>query len=66
MSELLSTEEFVALAKSGKMNDAIVIVDNDSVDAYIGNDRVCNFHDEGPQRALIDVLVALGVNAELP
>lgn len=66
MSDLLSTEEFIALAKSGKMGDAVVIVDNDCVDAYIGDDKVCDFHGDAPRRALIDVLAALGVSAEYP
>jgi hypothetical protein len=57
--------EFVTAAKEGHFTGR-VIVDNDQVYAYEGDEEVCDFEDCGPEGALIEVLTALGVKAERP
>ena len=56
---------FVNAAQSGEFK-GVVIVDNDCVYAYVGDEEVFDFNDANPEEVLIDVLEALGVNAERP
>lgn len=58
-----SAAEFVKDVQDGKFKGE-VIVDNDCVHAYSGEDMVFDFNDDGPEGALIAVLKALGVNAQ--
>lgn len=60
-----SVAEFVKAAQGGKFK-GVVIVDNDCVNAYVGDDEVFDFDDAGPEGALIDVLEAIGAKAERP
>lgn len=60
-----TTDEFVKAVKDGKFSGKVV-VDNDCVNAYEGGEEVFDFEDAGPEGVLIDVLTALGVNAERP
>jgi hypothetical protein len=57
--------DFIIAAKAGKFTGR-VIVDNDQVTAYEGDEIVCDFEDCGPDGALIEVMAALGVKAERP
>lgn len=66
MSEFYSTDDFVEAAVNGELADVSVLVDNDNVSAYRGDEMVCDFNDAGPQQALLEVLTALGVKAEYP
>jgi len=66
MSEFYSTDEFIEAAVNGELADVSVVVDNDNVSAYRGDEQVCDFNDAGPQQALLEVLTALGVKAEYP
>ena len=60
-----SAAEFVRAAQSVKFK-GVVIVDNDCVTAYVGDDTVFDFDESGPECALIDVLEAIGAKAERP
>lgn len=60
-----TTKAFVKAVQAGGFAGS-VIVDNDCVNAYEGDEEVCDFEDNGPEGALIDVLSALGVSAERP
>lgn len=60
-----TTEAFVKAVQAGVFTGR-VIVDNDCVNAYEGDEEVCDFEDAGPEGALVDVLEALGTKAERP
>jgi hypothetical protein len=64
--------EFIAAAKAGELEGVTVTVDNDSVYAYRhdeendDSEKVYGFNDAGPREVLIELLCALGVEAEYP
>jgi hypothetical protein len=58
-----TTSDFVKAVQTGAFTGR-VIVDNDCVNAFEGDEEVCDFEGSGPEGALIDVLAALGANAE--
>ena len=60
-----SIAEFLQSVKAGNFTGE-VIVDNDCVYAYVGDDRVFDFEDHGPEGALVEVLLALGIFAVRP
>ena len=60
-----TTKAFLAAVQAGEFTGQ-VIVDNDCVDAYQGDEKVCNFGDDVPENVLISMLEALGVEAERP
>ena len=63
-------QEFIEAAKAGELAGVTVTVDNDSVYAYKhdededDSEKVFDFNDAGPREVLIDVLGALGIEAE--
>lgn len=58
-----SVAEFVKAAHDGKFK-GVVIVDNDCVHAYVDEEMVFDFGDQGPENVLVDVLEAVGANAD--
>ncbi len=66
-------QEFLEAAKSGELAGVTVTVDNDSIYAYKYSDtddgddeKVFDFNDAGPQQALVELLQAIGIEAEYP
>ena len=60
-----TTAAFIKAIRSGKFSGNVV-VDNDCVNAYDGDEMVCDFEDAAPECVLIAVLEAFGVKAERP
>lgn len=58
-----STEEFIEDFSNGNFNGTVVI-DNDSVIAYIDGEAVFDFDGQGPEAALYAVLAAFNIDAQ--
>lgn len=58
-----STEEFIEDFSNGNLNGT-VIIDNDSVIAYIDGEEVFDFRGQGPEGALYDVLTAFNIDIQ--
>lgn len=58
-----SFAELVAASKSGEFTGH-VIIDNDCVNAYQGDDLVFDFNDSGAECALFEALTELGLSPE--
>lgn len=58
-----STEEFIEDLNNGNFNGTVVI-DNDSVVAYIDGEEVFDFDRQGPAGALHDVLAAFNIDVQ--
>lgn len=62
-AEITTTAEFLAAARRGDFTGT-VLVDNDNVSARVNDESVFDFQDQGPAGVLLDVLEALGIEAE--
>ena len=62
-----SLESFMQAKEKGRLDEVVVIVDNDSVKAYDKKlNCVYDFGEAGPELVLVSILRRIGFNVEVP